>query len=445
MTNKGSTAQLLISSDSVREQVYAALLGLGFSVVSIPDTEGNRSYADIGKLSACDLLVVDDDKADRLRRNLSEFRDSANHGLPAIVLLRDLNAASREADLVLDGILRFPLNMEETMARLDAIAHCHRVHQARLLPALGELGMIQRLLKSVTNGVVVADATLPDLPLVYVNPAFERMTGYSFEEVRGRNCRFLQGPDTQQPDLVVLREAIRQQRDSMSVIRNYRKDGTPFWNELYLSPLRDEHGLVTHFAGIQSNVTQRVEFGERLSFLAHHDSLTGLANRGLLFERLEQAVLRAARYGNSVALLFFDLNNFKHVNDVFGHDAGDALLKIVGERLQSEVREYDTVARLGGDEFVILLPDLKDDMEIPAMIERIGANIQEQVAIQGQLFSPSASVGWSLYPRDGRDPEGLLKAADFAMYTDKHKKRHAEQESETSAAIEGRSTADSID
>jgi PAS domain S-box-containing protein len=118
----------------------------------------------------------------------------------------------------------------------------------------------RRIFRSVTNGISVANATLPNMPLTYVNPAFEVMTGYSLEEVVGKNCRFLQGGERDQPGLTMIREAIAQKREVTAIIRNFRKDGSFFWNELSLSPIRNRSGEVTHFVGIQTDVTARVEF-----------------------------------------------------------------------------------------------------------------------------------------------------------------------------------------
>jgi PAS domain S-box-containing protein len=123
-----------------------------------------------------------------------------------------------------------------------------------------ELHLNRRIFRSVTSGISVASTLLPDLPLTYVNPAFEVMTGYSLEEVQGQNCRFLQGSERNQPSVTLIREAIRDGREVTAILKNFRKDGTSFWNELSLSPIRNRDGEITHFVGIQTDVTARVEF-----------------------------------------------------------------------------------------------------------------------------------------------------------------------------------------
>ena len=430
MTNQG-TAGIFVESGKTSALIEASLLSLGFLPLTLRDQEQTGPDQSANPFAMCELIVADEARADAVRSAIPHSLIENPRLPPALIVLRDAGAPEDAVtDLNFDGILQLPFTSEEVTLSMRDIVHAHRSLMRRCVPLLDELSLSRGVMRSVTNGITIADATLPDLPLIYINPAFEKMTGYTFGEVRGRNCRFLQGQETQQSGLTAVRDAIREQRDTMTVLRNYRKDGTPFWNELYFSPLRDSQGRLTHFVGIQNDVTLRVEFEQRLSFLAHHDSLTGLSNRELLFERLRQAVLRSSRQNTSVALLFFDLDNFKHVNDVFGHDAGDMLLRIVAERLQEQVRVCDTVTRLGGDEFVILLPDLEDAHEIPFLIHRLVEQISGTIVIREQAFRCSASVGWSLYPRDGSDPEELLKVADFAMYTDKHKKRQAEQLSE---------------
>jgi len=291
---------------------------------------------------------------------------------------------------------------------------------------LEELRLSRRIFDSVSNGITISDAAKADLPLTYVNPAFERMTGYLAQEVRGRNCRFLQGNDHEQEGMTKLRKAIREEREERVLLKNYRKDGTLFWNELYMSPVRDADGRLTHFVGIQNDVTIQMESVRKLDHLAHHDALTGLANRGFLVAQLQQSLLRARRRGDTIAVLFFDLNNFKHVNDALGHDTGDELLKIVAERLKSETRAGEAVGRLGGDEFVVVLENFTDERRAPAVMNRLASKVSEPVDLLGQVFRPSASVGMAIFPQDGDTPETLLKAADFQMYIAKHNARETQ-------------------
>jgi diguanylate cyclase (GGDEF)-like protein len=233
--------------------------------------------------------------------------------------------------------------------------------------------------------------------------------------------------------LTKIREAIRCEREERVLLKNYRKDGAFFWNELYISPIRDADGRLTHFVGIQNDVTIQVESALKLNHLAHHDALTGLVNRGFLVVQLQQSLLRARRSGGTIAVLFFDLDNFKHVNDVLGHGTGDQLLQIVAERLKSETRGGELVARLGGDEFVVVLENFSDERRAPAVMDRLASRVSEPVDLLGQVFHPSASVGMALFPQDGDTPETLLKVADFRMYIAKHNASETQPKSKSRA------------
>ena len=174
-----------------------------------------------------------------------------------------------------------------------------------------------------------------------------------------------------------------------------------------------EDGVVA----IVRDISERKLAEQRIHHIAHHDDLTGLPNRSLIRERLDQAILQAQRNGRCVAVAFIDLDSFKLVNDGLGHSAGDELLKVVGERMQNCVRGDDTVGRFGGDEFVILLTDLGDDaLAIAPLLERICQAVTRPVLLGGHEVQVSCSIGVVMYPRDGEDPNTLMMNADAAMY-----------------------------
>ncbi|HYH41670.1 MAG TPA: EAL domain-containing protein, partial [Burkholderiales bacterium] len=273
---------------------------------------------------------------------------------------------------------------------------------------------------AATNAIFIVDARAPDQPIVHVNRAFETMTGYGVDESIGRNCRFLEGPDSQQPDLERLRQAIATGTEASVLLRNYRKDGTLFWAKLSISPVHDDAGAVTHFVGIQSDVTELKNYQLELEYRANYDGLTGLANKNLLNDRLNQAIAWAHRAGRHVGLLYLDLDRFKLVNDSLGHAKGDALLKSVGARLKSHVRESDTVARLGGDEFAVVLNDIEDAAAAGAIARKVLGDLAMAITVDTHELFASASIGVCVYPRDGLDAEILLKNGDTAMYRAKH-------------------------
>ena len=200
--------------------------------------------------------------------------------------------------------------------------------------------------------------------------------------------------------------------------------GKDKWFATSKAPLRDGQNKIVGIVGVCRDITDRKHAEQRIRHMALHDGLTGLPNRTLLMDRLEQNILQSKRTGGRLTTLFIDLDNFKTVNDSLGHDAGDTLLKSVADRMVGSVRASDTVARLGGDEFVILLVD-RDGSAKPdtAIIERIRAAIAEPIQIEGKLFRVSGSIGVASYPGDGTDANALLKNADIAMYDAKESGR----------------------
>lgn len=290
-----------------------------------------------------------------------------------------------------------------------------------------DLKLRDRAIESSLNAICITDNLVPDNPIVYVNPAFERITGYSGEEVLGRNARFLQGTDVAQPELITIRAALREQRPCHVVLRNYRKNGSMYWNELNISPVRNDAGVVTHFIGVHSDITEAKTHQDELARQANHDSLTGLPNRNLLWDRIGRACARAQRFGDFAAVAFLDLDNFKVVNDSFGHSVGDQLLHAVAVRLESSLRAVDTVARLGGDEFVLVLSDHKSAQSVSGELGRIVESFSQPFAVGGRDVFTSASVGVALYPQDAKDPELLMKRAELAMYRAKESGRNTYQ------------------
>lgn len=407
-----------------------------------------------------------------------------------------------------------------------------------------ELQLRDRALSAATNGVIITRAD-GDMPVVYLNPAFEAITGYRADEMLGRNCRVLQGDDREQPEIAKIYTALSQGEGCQAVVRNYRKNGSAFWNRMSIWPVKSSAGATTHFVGIQEDITEQRQADDRLrqaaavfessaegmmitdlsaniievnrafteitgyerdevigrsssilrsgqhppqfyqslwrslqesgqwrgemwnrrkngeiypewltlstvyddngqpvfytgvfsditrvkqsaqklEHLAHHDPLTDLPNRMLLNARLKHAIEHATRSGVSLALLFLDLDRFKNINDVYGHPFGDELLRQVASRLRDCVRLDDTVARLGGDEFVVLLEEVKEPHSAVLVAEKIQLALNQPFAIEQREQFVTASIGISVFPRDGGDAAELIRNADAAMYQVKDKGR----------------------
>jgi diguanylate cyclase (GGDEF)-like protein/PAS domain S-box-containing protein len=281
-----------------------------------------------------------------------------------------------------------------------------------------------RAIESSVNAIVITNHTKPDNPIEYVNPAFERITGYAAAEVIGRNCRFLSREDRDQPEIESIRAAIHEESECHVVLRNYRKDGSLFWNDLSIAPVRDHSGRVTHFIGVQNDITETKRYQDELERQANYDALTGLPNRSLLQDRLKQAIAFAQRQNHSVAVAFIDLDRFKFINDSLGHNAGDRLLQTVAERIKSCLRQFDTVARYAGDEFVLVLYDQLSEETISALLQRVLDNVSKPFQIDKQDVYVTCSIGVSVFPQDGREVGALLKNADAAMFRAKERGRN---------------------
>ena len=421
-------------------------------------------------------------------------------------------------------------------------------------PPDARLRMFEDVVIQSSAGVMITDAEHLDPAgprIVYTNPAFTAMTGYAADEVVGKTPRILQGPLTGPEVTDRIRSALSSWHPVLVEILHYRKDGTPFWVELSISPICNESGRYTHWnfaqrdigerkllaetlmaqnellevtlksigdavicTDVQGNVTfsnivaekllgaaagaptveimrmidacrndpqswaplgsadtptlpadytltrgdgckiavegcvtpifgrESGEAGKVIVFrdvtvaraiahqtkhAAYHDALTGLPNRLLLSDRIEQAVALAKRHNKPVAVLFLDLDGFKHINDTLGHAIGDKLLQSVGNRLVSCVRLSDTVSRQGGDEFVILVSDMSEAPDAAIAARRFLQVLGEPHSLDGHELQITASIGISVFPDDGVDAPTLIKAADTAMYKVKASGRHGYQ------------------
>ncbi|MBA2447694.1 MAG: PAS domain S-box protein [Chloroflexi bacterium] len=265
--------------------------------------------------------------------------------------------------------------------------------------------------------VTTADLDQPGPLIVSVNPAFTRMTGYPAEEAVGRSPRILQGPKTDRAVLDRLRQSLTRGEPFHGEAINYRKDGTEFYLEWRVAPIRTEAGQITHFVATQQDVTERKRAEARLLHDALHDGLTGLPNRALFMDRLGQALRRVKRRDDySFAVLFLDLDRFKVVNDSLGHMAGDQLLTQIAPRLEAGLRPGDTLARLGGDEFAVLLDGVEDLAEAARVADRIQATLVLPFKLGEREVFTSASIGVALSSTEYDRPEEILRDADTALY-----------------------------
>ena len=309
-----------------------------------------------------------------------------------------------------------------------------------LLPDISA-SLLAKAVDQSVDGIIIADARKPDLPLVYVNVGFEKMTGYSSREVLGKNCRFLQGEDRMQPSIEVVREAVKNGESCVVMLRNFRKDGSLFWNEFNMSPVRDNGGVVTHFIGVLKDVTARVEMlthlrqsklalqnaNHQLSILALTDSLTGIGNRRYFDEQFQSLLSMAQRGKAPLAVLMIDLDHFKRYNDLYGHQAGDDCLRQMGGCIaDSFQRPGDCAARYGGEEFAVISIGMSADelqQHAQQLCDKVRAlNLAHPDSPCGVV---TVSVGGvARIPTRDTLVVSLLKAADKALYQAKQRGRN---------------------
>jgi diguanylate cyclase (GGDEF)-like protein/PAS domain S-box-containing protein len=264
--------------------------------------------------------------------------------------------------------------------------------------------------------------------VTYLNVVAEKITGWTREEATGKDIDevfvIIDG-GTREPCANPLRSAITKNR-TVGLTPNcilIRRDGAEFAIEDSAAPIHDQHGLVTGAVIVFHDVSVARALGAEMSHLAQHDILTNLPNRTLLQDRLTQAIATASRNDSRIAVLFLDLDGFKHINDSLGHGTGDRLLHLVAKRLLAAVRTSDTVSRMGGDEFVILLSEVAHAGDAGVKAGKILSALSAPFEIEQNTLRVTASIGVTTYPEDGQSAELLIRNADLAMYQAKEKGR----------------------
>jgi len=280
-----------------------------------------------------------------------------------------------------------------------------------------------RLLETVSvhawDGIIITEAEPLDRPgprILFANDAIHRQTGHGPASLIGQTPRVLQGPETDPAELARLGAALRRWEPVSARLLNYRTDGSTFWNELSIVPVADEIGWYTHWVSVQRDVSASQAAAARISFLAEHDELTGLANRHSMRAAIDGALAAARRGGTGCGAVRLDLDRFKLVNDNWGHAAGDALLAATGARLKAVLRGGDVAIRVGGDEFLLVLPGLQTHAALDRAAARILEAVSRPVVFEGREIPVSTSVGAALFPDDAERADALLAAADTALY-----------------------------
>ena len=323
-----------------------------------------------------------------------------------------------------DGEYRWLLDMGRPFIDLDGefagyLGVCFDVTERH--EAAEQLGLVASVFTYAREGIII---TNPKGMIVDVNQAFSDVTGYQREEVLGKNPSLLKSEHQSAEFYTAMWAELLAAGHWHGEIWNRKKNGELYAEQLTISAVRNEAGEIRHFVGISTDITLQKEHEHRLEKLAHFDPLTELPNRTLLNDRLYMSIALATRNKTKLALCMLDLDGFKAVNDHYGHAAGDRLLIEFSRRTQALLRDTDTLSRLGGDEFVILLNDLDNLEQGLEVIRRVLDATNHPYEVDGEALSVSASVGITVFPDDGVEPELLMRHADQAMYIAKQTGRN---------------------
>ncbi len=284
-----------------------------------------------------------------------------------------------------------------------------------------KLQLAATVFENTAEGVLITDI---DQHISAVNRAFSEITGYSEFEALGQTPRLLASGQHDSAFYAALWHQLTAEGHWQGEIQNRRKSGELYPAWLTISAVRNHEREITHFVAVFADISSLKHAQAELDYQAHHDPLTGLPNRTLFESRLQAALSSPQPSGRQGAVLFLDLDRFKHINDSLGHPVGDLLLKAIAQRLKEQVRDNDTVARLGGDEFIILLPGLHQPSDAEHIANKLLACFGAPFQAGEHEFFTSASIGTSLYPQDGTDVASLIRNADAAMYRSKAKGRN---------------------
>jgi diguanylate cyclase (GGDEF)-like protein/PAS domain S-box-containing protein len=284
-----------------------------------------------------------------------------------------------------------------------------------------DLQLAAQVYQSSSEGMLITDAKNR---IIGVNQAFMKMTGYSLEEIQGKDPRVFKTGYQDPAFYEKMWRSLRENGYWQGELWDRCKDGDVKASRLTINAITNEEGVVQRYVALYSDITEKKRSDETIWKQANFDTLTGLPNRRMFRDRLEQEVLKATRAGTRVALFLIDLDRFKEVNDTLGHALGDALLRQAARRLAACVRQSDTVARLGGDEFTVVLSNSHDISHVETVAQKIVDMLAEPFQLEQEQAYVTASIGITLYPNDAKDVDELIRNADQAMYAAKERGRN---------------------
>jgi diguanylate cyclase (GGDEF)-like protein/PAS domain S-box-containing protein len=271
--------------------------------------------------------------------------------------------------------------------------------------------------ENTTEGIII---TNEKAEIISVNNAFSKITGYEFEEVKNKNPRILKSGKHDKDFYKNLWENLLKENSYKCEIWNRKKNGEIYPEWLNISVVKDKDGNILNYVALFSDISKIKDSSAKIEFLAHHDPLTNLPNRLLLKARLNKSIEKANELQQRLAIFFIDIDNFKIINDTYGHSIGDNIINLVANRLSRNIRKNDTISRIGGDEFIIVIEDILEIKDIESIAKKILNDFEEPIKMEEYLFEVTISIGISVFPNNGLDVEDLIKHADTAMYSAKN-------------------------
>ncbi|KUJ71093.1 EAL domain-containing protein [Thiomicrospira sp. WB1] len=403
-----------------RAQFGRLLNGIGQSFCALslsPQTLAfsylSDSAADIFGISKADLLerrwdhVITWNKDDKRRAERAFTRLIQGHDNEKALQLSFTTPTGESRTL---RMLLHRVESDDQTVSLDGLIE----NITRRLKAENDLKQAANVFRYAQEGIFITDT---DGVILNVNHAFEKVTGYRRDEAIGKRPNLLKSGRHDAAFYQSMWQDLLSKGYWSGEVWNQRKNGEIYPEKLTLSAIHDHQGEPIEFIALFSDITLQKKQQQQLEYIAHFDSLTGLPNRSLLSDRLNQAMAFARRNDMSLAVAFIDLDGFKSINDLYGHQTGDQLLVSIANRFKETLREEDTIARLGGDEFVAVMLDIRDKTEIYPLMERLLANANAAVSLSDIEIRVSASIGVSFYdPHSDLDADQLVRQADQAMY-----------------------------